>query len=581
MQKSKGVTGQDWLIRASPRLARPSPAACPTYLRNAMRPLLVADPPGPYRPDPLQEFPFGPLFAGLDLWEHENWPVERVIEELHTTRGQFRGSDAQAHPALLAWTADALARFVSAREREQAVAAEAGLPRTMPVRQPWTWRTHRAAIPDPRGVRQYEHTIWGRTYASADGTVRELWLPSLGRAKTSRPDAELAAVAQVMVQGVPTPRTRVRTPPPDTATPLVSPPQLVRVFDFGCADGHVKPLLSAGPAEARQRFEDHAAPAFRSAATGTGASPGESCVECKAVSGCAELKRTPGLWGGSPPERARKRRSLSAWDLRLYGACPAQYHLVRRLHLDDLSGEDRTARRGRVVDAWLDTVHAERPVRGCRDREAPDAATVRARTGVDEESAHEAAGMLAGHRLLCPLDGLGDDEQILVQHRVTAYVPELDVVVLAVPDLVYTHRGRWIWRETKTSVRPLKESASLLHTYPQLALGVLLIHAGALGGDPGRSLVELEHLREGRGHSRLERVDPGLAETVDEARDVIAEFAQPLLADTTYEPRTGRHCHDCQARTWCGPGTAYVTDHPRKAGPGGSPTRRGERPPHD
>jgi hypothetical protein len=50
---------------------------------------------------------------------------------------------------------------------------------------------------------------------------------------------------------------------------------------------------------------------------------------------------------------------------------------------------------------------------------------------------------------------------------------------------------------------------------------------------------------------------------VEEARAVIAGLTQPLLDDTTYDPTTGRHCHDCQARTWCRPGTAYVTDHPR------------------
>jgi hypothetical protein len=352
---------------------------------------------------------------------------------------------------------------------------------------------------------------------------------------------------------------------------------LVRVFDVGCADGSVEQLLSEDPAGARQRFRDDAVPAFVTAATELGVRPGESCVDCKAIAGCTDLKRTPRLWGGRPPALARQRRSVSVWDLRLHAECPAQYHLVRRLHLNDLSAEDRGARRGRAVDAWLDAQHAERPVRGCRDREIPEPTAVRARAGLDDTSAREAARMLAEHRLLCPLNGLDADEQVLVQHRVTAYVPELDIVVLAVPDLVYTHRGRWIWRETKTSTRPLWERDSLLHTYPQLALGVLLFHAGALGDDPRRSWVELEHLREGHGESRLERIDPGRAENVDEARAVIAGLAQPLLADTTYEPRTGRHCHGCQARTWCRPGTAYVTDHPR---PDTQTSPRGDAPPH-
>ncbi|MBA0051365.1 PD-(D/E)XK nuclease family protein [Streptomyces sp. AJS327] len=565
-------------------MARPDAAACPTHRRIAMRPQLVAEPAVPFLSTPYEEFGFGPLFAALDRVEHGGRSVEQVREELRNTRGPFRGRGAPVHPVHLAWTAHALERYVAARVREQAAAAEAGLPPTLAIGQPWTWRTRRLDAPDPRGARQYEHTLWGRMYTSADGAVRDLWLPSLGRAKTSRPGAELGAVARVMAHGAPTPRRRARDEPPTGATDTSRSPALVRVFDVGCADGSVEPLLGAapsfgeGPVEARKRFEGDAVPAFLSIATATGTRPGESCVDCKAIAGCTDLKRTPSLWGGRRPPVARKRRSVSAWDLRLYAECPAQYHLVRRLHLNDLSGENEGARRGRFVDSWLDAHHGEQPVRGCRDRAAPNPDVLRSETELDEASAREATGMLAGHRLLCPLDGLGADERVLVQHRVTAYVPELDVVVLAVPDLVYTHRGRWVWRETKTSSRPLWERDSLLRTYPQLALGVLLFHAGALGDDPRRSWVELEHLREGHGESRLERIDPGRAEIVDEARHVIAGLAQPLLEDTTYEPRAGRHCHGCLARTWCRPGSAYATDHPLPHGPGAFSSADGSEP---
>ncbi|MFF3892849.1 PD-(D/E)XK nuclease family protein [Streptomyces sp. NPDC001812] len=567
MQHQPGVTGHDWLIQASPRMARPKPAACPTHRRIAMRPLLVADPPVPFRPAPREEFAFGPLFAALDLWEHSGWPLERIREELRGTRGAFRGWGAPVHPALLAWTAHALERYAAAREREQSAARAAGLPPTTPVKQQWTVRTRRRDVPDTHDARQYEQTVWGRAYASADGTVRDLWIPSLGRAKQSRPAAELATVARVVAYGSPTPRRRARSEPPPTATDDRVLPGLVRVFDVGCADGLFERLLAEHPAEVKKRYETDGAPAFRAVVAGAGTRPGEDCVDCKALAGCTDLKRAPRLWNGKPQAVARRRRSVSAWDLRLHGECPAQYHLVRQLHLNDLSAEGAGARRGRAVDSLLNERHGEQPVHGCRERQSPDAAGLRATTGLDEASAREAAGMLAEHRLLCPLNGLGPDEQVLVQHPVTAYVPELDVVVLAVPDLVYTHRGRWIWRETKTASRPLWEGRSLLRSFPQLALGVLLFHAGALGSDPRRSWVELEYLREGHGDSRLERLDPGSADIVDEARTVIAGLAQPLLDDTTYEPRTGRHCHGCQARTWCRPGTAYVADHPRPDAP--------------
>ncbi|QIZ01508.2 PD-(D/E)XK nuclease family protein [Streptomyces sp. S1D4-11] len=576
MQNPPGTTGHGWLIKASPRMARPDAAACPTHQRIAMRPLLVADPPVPFRPAPREEFPFGPLFTALDLWEHSAWPLERIREELRGTRGAFRGWGAPVHPALLAWTARALERYAAARLREQRVAHAAGLPPTVPVKQSWTLRTHRADVPDPRGVRQYEHTIWGRMYASADGSVRDLWIPSLGRAKRADPRRNSRPWPRSWPTGRPHPGAR-RAPSPHPPRPMAgtcpiwsvsSTSGVPTASSSGCSP-KVRLRRSSG---SRTMGRLPSAPRRQELST----RPGESCVECKAIAGCTDLKRTPELWGGKPQTVARSRRSVSAWDLRLHGECPAQYHLVRQLHLNDLSAEGQGAQRGRAVDTLLNERHDERPARGCRERPSLDITGIRAKTGLDDASAREAAGMLGEHRLLCPLNGLAPDEQVLVQHRVTAYVPELDVVVLAVPDLVYTHHGRWIWRETKTAARPLWEGRSLLRSYPQLALGVLLFHAGALGNDPRRSWVELEHLREGHGESRLERLDPGRAENVDEARAVIAELAQPLLDDTTYEPRTGRHCHGCQARTWCRPGTAYVTDHPRPGVPGTGTTDRGD-----
>ncbi|MFF7529546.1 PD-(D/E)XK nuclease family protein [Streptomyces bobili] len=563
MQNPPGTVGHGWLIKVSSRMARPDPTACPTHLRTAARPLLVADPPVPYRPSPVEDFGPGPLFAALDLWEHEGWSLQRVLDELRQNRGPVRGRGAPSHPALSAWTVEVFERYVAARDAEQRAAREAGLPPTEPVRLSWTARTERREVLDARGAGQYEHTTWGRQYASADGSVRDLWIPSLRRAKPDRAAAEKAAIAYVMAQGEPTPRRRRGTEPPETASSGSRLPDHVRVFDFGCADGGVTPLLDWSQDVMRERFAADAAPTFREVATGVGTRPGASCVECKALSRCSSLRRTPGLWGAAAAAPRRSRRSVSAWDLRLHGECPAQYHLVRQLHLDDLTQENDGARRGRAVDALLNERHGASPARGCRDLPTPDESSMPPGFDLDASLTGIAVRMMEEHRSLCPLNGIGQSEKVLVQHRVTAYVPELDVVVLAVPDLLYSYRGRWIWRETKTSSRPLWEGRSLLRSYPQLALGVLLFSAGALDVDPRRSWVEFELLREERGASLLERIDPSRPENVAEAREVIAELAQPLLSDTSYEPRTGRHCHSCQARTWCRPGTAYVADHPR------------------
>ncbi|WP_414506540.1 PD-(D/E)XK nuclease family protein [Streptomyces sp. NEAU-L66] len=565
MQNPPGTTGHGWLVKVSSRTARPDPTACPTHLRTAVRPLLTADPPVPFRPAPREEFGPGPLFAALDLWEHEGRPLTDVLDELRGTRGPFRGRGAPVHPALLAWTVEAIERYVAARGTEQKAAQAAGLPPTLAVRQGWTVRTAKRDAPDARGARQYEHTAWGRQYASEDGSVRDLWIPSLGRAKPDRAAAEKAAVAYVLALGQPAPRRRRGAEPPQAATEGDRLPARVRVFDFGCADGSVTPLLDWGQSEVRRRFAADAAPVFHKAATGVGTRPGPSCVDCKVISRCGALHRAPGLWDTTPAAPLRRRRSVSAWDLRLHGECPAQYHLVRRLHLDDLTMENDGARRGRAVDAWLNERHGVRPARGCRDLPVPDVSSIPPAFALDAPLGRVAVRMMEEHRALCPLNGIGPHEKVLVQHQVTAYVPELDVVVLAVPDLLYSHRGRMIWRETKTSSRPLFEGRSLLHSYPQLALAVLLFSAGALAAEPRRSWVEFELLCEDRASCRLERIDPSRPENVAEAREVIAELAQPLLGDTSYEPRTGRHCHNCQARTWCKPGTAYVAGHPLSA----------------
>ncbi|MEU1948989.1 PD-(D/E)XK nuclease family protein, partial [Streptomyces sp. NPDC020125] len=235
MQNPPGTIGYGWLVKVSSRIARPDPMACPTHLRTAVRPLLTADPPVPFRPAPREEFGPGPLFAALDLWEHDGRPLERVLDELRGTHGPFRGRGAPAHPALLAWTVEALERYVAARSAEQRAARAAGLPPTLPVRLNWTVRTAKRAAPDARGARQYEHTTWGRQYASADGSVRDLWIPSLGRAKPDRAAAEKAAVAYVVALGPPVPRRRRGTEPPEDATDSSRLPDRVRVFDFGCA----------------------------------------------------------------------------------------------------------------------------------------------------------------------------------------------------------------------------------------------------------------------------------------------------------------------------------------------------------
>jgi PD-(D/E)XK nuclease superfamily len=289
---------------------------------------------------------------------------------------------------------------------------------------------------------------------------------------------------------------------------------------------------------------------------------GSSCIGCKAISGCTTLKRTPDLWGSRPAGVRQPRRSLSVSDLRAYNECPAKYHLTRRLHLKTTLPESDAVIRGRAVDARLDEQHRVRPGRGCRAFAGPEDPSRWSSGGFDlaGDVAREAAAMLAQHSATCPLDGLSSAETVLVQHQFASYVPELDIVAVAKPDLAYTRRGGWILRESKTAAGRFWEGRSLMRGYPQLAFNVLMIAAGVLDGNLKRSRVELELLH--GDDTTLEELDPSRPAVVDEAREVIADMAEPFLQDVTFAPAADRHCHTCEARTWCGPGIAYIEAHP-------------------
>lgn len=172
------------------------------------------------------------------------------------------------------------------------------------------------------------------------------------------------------------------------------------------------------------------------------------------------------------------------------------------------------------------------------------------------EQTQTAARMLAHHAAFCPLGDLPPGEQVLVQHQVACYDPETNVVFIATPDLLYSRSGGWVWRETKASSSGVYEGKSLLRNYPQLALAALMINAGVLGGQPRRSLVELEVLT-ADDVTRLE-VSPSHPRVVAEAREVLAEQAAALLTDEVFAEQPGSYCAGCEALPWCSPGQNEV-----------------------
>lgn len=495
---------------------------------------------------PVKDFPLSPLMDALDLIEHRKKDVDAALAAPRVTRG--------CHPAHHAWARDAIRNYLSARDEEEKARRAAGHPPTLPVPDEWVAIAEMSA-PDTRGADRYERTAWGRRYASADGSVREIWLPSVNSVKEDRGDAEIAAAASVVLSGAPA---RARFGERYTRTGRTGPvPRQVRVIAVGCGDGEVRVLADWDAHEVSRRYESLARPALKRMVGRADLNPGADCVGCEGLSGCPQPTRAPGLLQVPTPARPRKRRSVSASDLRVHGECPAQFHLTRVLHLKGGEPENTAIRRGRAVDTVLNERHTVRTPRGCRDLPPPATPL----PGLTAEESEPALRMLDRHRAVCPLHGLPAGEQVLVQPRLTAYDPVADTVVIADPDLLYTDAGGWVWRETKTSSTPLWEGRPLLETYPQLALAALLMAAGVPGGDPRRSRIELEILYEHG--SACEVIDPFDEPTLVQARSVVSRLAAPWAADESYDPVPGRHCAGCAALAWCDAGCAQTSSaHP-------------------
>ncbi|WP_228915629.1 PD-(D/E)XK nuclease family protein [Streptomyces sp. DH20] len=536
-----GTNGDIRLIRTSLPLLREDPQDCPRGNALRARALLAQVPPR-RRGKPVEDFALGPVMSVLDAVEHEGEDADSALTRLLKHQ--------KYHAGHVSWAESAVRSYLLARAEREAQRRALGRPPTLPVRAQWTAITE-SEVPDARGAIRYERTAWGRRYASADGSEREMWLLSVNSVKGDRPPAEIAEAAAVAATGIPS-RSAFR----DIFRPVAGStlrPRRVRIIGIGCGSGDHDVLADWDADEAERRFTQHAKPVLRRVVEGDRLNPGSGCTRCEGLAACAQPPRAPGVLGVTGPRRPRARRSVSASDLRVHARCPAQFHLTRVLHLKSGDPESEPVRRGRAVDEWLNLRHGNGC---CRTAPLPD-------TLPDLSFAElpTALALLAEHQRACPLDGLPSDEAVRVQPRLTAYDPELDVVLIADPDLLYTRSGGWIWHETKTAAKPPWEGRALMETYPQLAFAVLMMSAGVPGGDPRRSLIELEVLyldAEGTGKSRCEEIDPGDPDTLAEARRIIAGLAGPWAVDETYAPTPGGHCGGCDVITHCAAGRAHL-----------------------
>lgn len=529
-----GVGGDDRLVRIGPPLLRQEPDACPVGRALRARPLLTQRPDRSRR-KPVQDFAFAPVSNFLDAVEYKGKTLEQASADPWHTR---RCTEAHAR-----WAREAAGSYLAARAREQSVRIAGGQPPTHPVREQWVG-VDRLREPDGRGADQYERTAWGRQYAAEDGSLREIWIPSIGSVKRDRGLPEIAAAAYVAATGVP-----AELPYGERARPYEAPgvlPRRVRVVGVGLGDGSTHVLADWDVAEAKRQFDVMVKGLMSRTVDGRGTRPGRDCLRCEALITCPDVPRLPGLLGVAAPPRPRKRRSVSISDLRAYRDCAARYHLTRVLKLKDGRAENVALRRGRAVDAWLNERHAERPRSSCRHASLPETLP-----GLTAEELPMALAMIRHHRGRCPLDGLGANEEVVPQRRLGVYDPQADVVVIADCDLVYSDRGGVVVRETKTAAHRFGERQELVRRYPQLALAALLMASGALGGDPRRSRIELEVLR--ADGARLEEIDPFDATTIDQSRRVVTELVTGWAADETYaaEPADDFDCADCEAHRWC------------------------------
>ena len=111
-----------------------------------------------------------------------------------------------------------------------------------------------------------------------------------------------------------------------------------------------------------------------------------------------------------------------------------------------------------------------------------------------------------------------------------------------------------------------------------MALGVVLLAEGALGGDKTFSRVELEILRPTGPDVHL--IDPGDAAEVTRAREVLHKLAGAWHGDQRHEPRPGPECVTCEVSRWCpafgqteaGPGAPDPPRATQGSGPSTAPS---------
>jgi hypothetical protein len=262
---------------------------------------------------------------------------------------------------------------------------------------------------------------------------------------------------------------------------------------------------------------------------------------------CEQLQRLPGLLGldaGRAPLR-----TVSISDLRYYRNCPAQAHLSS-LNLPRSRRDSPEVDLGRAIHAWLETAHRAGTTTACGAADMPLHDDLSGdRWGLTGDAAQLGARMLAHHPEVCAFQESESITEVRVEPRLVFHDTAANAIVIARPDMLYLQDGSWVWRETKTTQKLRWFHDEPLDEFPQLALAVVLLGDGALGGDPAGSRVELEVLRPD--DADIQMIDPTDREQVIKARRVLQQLAQPWRDDEAFEARPGKVCRWCDVSQWC------------------------------
>ncbi|MFF4215751.1 PD-(D/E)XK nuclease family protein [Streptomyces nondiastaticus] len=522
-QMQQWMTGDESLVRVGPGTGAGAEEVpgCPARDAAEARPGVRVRVPSRLPHEHLETFTLGPVCDVLDLIEFEGEPLERALDALLERPRPL-------HPGHLAYA-------------EHAVRLYAGRPDPhglTPVKPYWVVRKDNG--------RRWELYAWWRRYQSADGSVREYRRLRHAGARASTP-GEIAIAAYTAAFGFSASWPR-RWPREFALHDSPSRVTHVRIVETGLADGSRNVQFEGTVDEARAYYDAFGDAHVRSVVKGGPERPGPACADCKQFTGCGAVRRSPGAL--ALPSRKLPLRKVSAGELQYHALCPAQAFL-RALRLPQSDECSDAAKLDQAVHGWIEALHRRdgRPACVAADMPAPGANWTRGRWRVPDEEAELGRRMLLHHVNACPFRNAALIERAEPGPLRVVHDTAAQALVVAKPDLLYREDGSWVWRDLKTTRAASRRAGDLLDAYPRIALAVVLLAQGALGGDAGGSRVEVEILRPGGSDTQV--IDPTDPERLAKARAVLRRYAGPWRADHTWEARPGRHCRWCPVSRWC------------------------------